>query len=355
VPPVDGDVKLEDALVQAFAIASFSRMLRHQLGIVLEREVNTQQGFKYVVGDLVQVAAREQWRDDLVRGALADNPKHPLLWQAAAVLHVSPAQPVSTPAGPIAAADLGGGRLEKMARERGISVSHRDYMEKLSAIGRQMCSIEVPEGNPFGTGWLVGPDLVLTNYHVVQEIRENKVAASDVTCRFDYAVQGATGVPCGLAPRWLEDWSPNALADIRADAPEPTADEVDYALVRLARPMGDEKAADGAARGWVHVNAAPPVVIADDLLMVPQFPGGQGLSLSFGKALAYNNAATRLRYDANTEQGASGSPCVTMKLEPFGLHHASGPGRSLRYNQCVPLRLVIQRLTRQGIPPFWSA
>jgi V8-like Glu-specific endopeptidase len=355
VPPNAGEVALEDALLQAFSLNSLSRMLRRHLGIVLEREVNTRQGLRYIVGDLVEAAVREQWRDDLVRGALADNSKHPLLKGAAKALNIQPAAPANgVPAAPIAVALLDAGMLEKIARDRGVSVRHQDFTKGLEALGRHMCRVEIPTDNATGTAWLVGPDLVLTNYHVIEEVQRNKVARADVTCRFDYAVDRAQGLPCGLAANWLEDWSPYAASDTHADAPEATVEEVDYALVRLARPVGNEGVGGGTTRGWLRVSATPPVVLSDDIVMVPQFPDGRSLELSFGKALSYNESATRLRYDANTEEGASGSPCVTMALQPFGLHHASGPGRRLRYNQCVPLRLVIQRLRRRGITPFWE-
>jgi hypothetical protein len=203
-------------------------------------------------------------------------------------------------------------------------------------------------------GWLVASDLVLTNYHVIEDVQQSAVAAADVTCRFDYFVDGTAGVTSGLDASWLVDWSPYAAGDERTDAPEPTPEEVDYALIRLVRPVGEENVPGGGKRGWVTVAARPPVVVAEDLVMVPQFPDGRSLELSFGKALEYNKGATRLRYDANTEEGASGSPAVTMALEPFGLHHAGGPGRTQKYNQCVPLRLVIQRMARENVSQWWG-
>jgi hypothetical protein len=349
-------VALEDALNAAFSLEGMKRMLRRQLGIILEDELDIHRGKKYIVGDLLQLAVSNGWRDDLVRGALVDNPGNPKLKKAAATLKVSapmPASPETTAAMvSVRATDLDQGMLEKLARERGVMVKFEEYTSKLSAMASSMCSIEVPTGTAFGTGWLVASNLALTNYHVVEEVKNNAVAASDVTCRFDYFKEGNQGVACGLAGEWLLDWSPYALADQRSDAPEPTIEELDYALIRLARAVGDEDAA-GKKRGWITVQKTPPAVIAEDIVMVPQFPDGRSLELSFGKALAYNESATRLRYDANTEEGASGSPALTMALEPFGLHHAGGPGRSQKYNQCVPLRLIIQRMMRQNKPEFW--
>jgi hypothetical protein len=353
--PLDtGNNSLEDALLQAFSMESMKRMLRRRLGIILEQELDTHRGTKYIFGDLVQLSTDEGWRDDLVRGALSENPGNPRLKIAAQALNISrPSRTTDAPTGSVPVARLDRGRLEKTARERGVMIKFEEYATKLSALARRMCLIEIPTGSGEGTGWLVAPDLVLTNYHVIKAVRENRVAVADVTCRFDYFKEGVGGVSSGLAAQWLRDWSPYAAGDERADAPEPTAEQVDYALIQLARPVGDEEV-EGAKRGWVSVQAAPPAVIAEDIVMVPQFPDGRSLELSFGKALEYNKSGTRLRYDANTEVGASGSPAVTMTIEPFGLHHAAAPGRSL-YNQCVPLRLIIQRMLRRNIPAFWRA
>ena len=352
MPPETENNALEDALLKAFSLDSMTRMLRRRLGLTLEHELDVHRGTKYIFGDLVQLSIEGGWRDDLVRGALAENSANPRLRQAAQALGVSaPQAPTEPPTGSVAVGNLDRGRLEKTARERGVMIRFEDYATKLSVLARHMCVIEIPTGNGEGTGWLVGPDLVLTNYHVIKAIHKNQVALADVTCRFDYLQEGAGGTPCGLAEQWLKDWSPPALRDERADAPEPTLEEVDYALIQLARPVGDEKVG-GVKRGWITVQAVPPAVLAEDILMVPQFPDGRSLELSFGKALEYNKSGTRLRYDANTQGGASGSPAMTMTLEPFGLHHAAGPGRSM-YNQCVPLRLIVQRMIRQNIPPFW--
>jgi hypothetical protein len=363
VPPDTENITIEDALTGAFNLDTLTMMLRRQLGIVLEDEMDVHRGKRFIVGDLVQLAIREGWRDDLVRGALADNTKNPNLKKAARAIGIAPPQqPTAAPTGSIPAGDLNHLTLQKLARERGVMVKFEDYTAKLAALARAMCRIEIPSGTAFGTGWLVGPDLLLTNYHVIEEVKKNAVTSADVTCRFDYFKAGSEGTVCGLANAWEVDSRPYALADQRADAPDPTAEELDYALIRLARPVGNEGAEGNAGnenagavkRGWVPVRATPPAVIAEDIVMVPQFPDDRSLELSFGKALAYNKSGTRLRYDANTEEGASGSPAVTMALEPFGLHHAGGPGRSQRYNQCVPLRLIVERMSKRNVTPFWE-
>lgn len=92
----------------------------------------------------------------------------------------------------------------------------------------------------------------------------------------------------------------------------------------------------------------------DDFVMIPQHPDGRPLELAFGALLKYNDAANRVRYDTNTEPGSSGSPCFDISLQPFALHHASGPAKNLGYNQGVPLREIIKLMKTRNINPFWK-
>jgi Trypsin-like peptidase domain/Effector-associated domain 1 len=349
-----GEIKLNQALLQAFSLESLKRMVHLHLGLVLEDEIDLHRGKKYIVADLVDLSVRQGWRDELIRAALDDNSGNLSLREVAkTITDVASRRPASL----LKAGDPGA--LEKLVRERGVFLKWQDFTQRLASLGRHLCRIEIPTGTAVGTGWLVYSDLVLTNHHVVEDLVQQRCAVADVTCRFDYFVDSIAddvgGVACGLADVWRVDLSPCAEADTRADAPDPTTEQLDYALVRLARPVGDDPLTPGGGkRGWVHVNAAPPVVVHDDVLLVPQHPDGRSLEVAFGKALEYNSTATRLRHDVNTEKGSSGAPCLIVTLDPFGLHHASGPGRKLRYNQCVPLRHIIQAMVRHKVSPFWE-
>jgi hypothetical protein len=343
--------ELEDALIEAFNLNSLKRMTRRRLGITLENELNLAQGLKYIVSELVEVSAREGWREELVRGAIAENPHRLLMAFANANISAVPPQ---IPSGPLPKS-MDQGTLEKIVRERGGFIKWQDFVNRLSALGRHLCRIEF-SSSAVGTGWLVAPDMILTNYHVIESLKDGSAEAKDVICRFDYfGKAGEKEVTCPLASGWEVNSCKYSVSDTEANAAEATDDELDYAVVRLGRIVGDEMLDDGRAkRGWMRVSIAPPVVQEKDILLIPQHPDGRTLELAFGQALEFNSAGTRLLHDANTEPGSSGSPCLTMSLLPFALHHASGPGRALRYNQCVPIRKIVQRLSKQGVTPFWQ-
>src|SRR5712692_2822433 len=60
----------------------------------------------------------------------------------------------------------------------------RVWVEKLAQIERRVCRVEFA-GNAAGSGFLVGPDAVLTNWHVVESAKQSDKVA-DLACRFDY-------------------------------------------------------------------------------------------------------------------------------------------------------------------------
>jgi hypothetical protein len=217
-----------------------------------------------------------------------------------------------------------------------------------------------------GTGFLVGPDAVLTNYHVMESVLANG-SASSVLCRFDYKVlsDGSRdpGVEVKLhATDWKLDYSPFTQSE-KAGEPDkilPTKDELDYALVRLARPVGQEpgnpRAPAGApARGWVNIPAADPnpnpAFDPHAPLLIAQHPDGSPLKLAVDtdSIIALNSNSTRVRYATNTEAGASGSPCFDLEWQLIALHHYGDPAYGQpRYNQGIPIGKIRDRVRRPG-------
>jgi hypothetical protein len=59
--------------------------------------------------------------------------------------------------------------------------------ERLAQVDGCICRIKLG-GNAIGTGFPVGPDLVLTNYHMTEGLIESKASASKVGSRFDCRV-----------------------------------------------------------------------------------------------------------------------------------------------------------------------
>jgi hypothetical protein len=114
---------------------------------------------------------------------------------------------------------------------------------KLGTIEAQVCRIEITNNNKtkeFGTGFLIAPNVVVTNYHVIESVDSGQANASNLILRFDYK-QLADGkiINKGTEYRlvesdWLIDKSPYTKNTL------PTPDELDYALLQVDGVPGEE-------------------------------------------------------------------------------------------------------------------
>jgi hypothetical protein len=224
----------------------------------------------------------------------------------------------------------------------------RVWQEKLVRIERQVCRVEL-EGKALGTGFLVGPDTVLTNWHVLEAANN---AIDKLSCRFDYVrlsdgtIQAGQLIP--LAPAGSLETSPYSQAE-KTDEPEtplPTADELDYALLRLVTRAGEQQV-EGSARGWIVLPKSAPPLPADAPILIVQHPEGgpMKLALDTQAVKGRNGNGTRIRYLTNTDPGSSGSPVFTIDWGIVALHHYGDPNwQKPLFNQGVPIELIRQRI-----------
>lgn len=247
--------------------------------------------------------------------------------------------------------------FERNVNRRRLELDPAAWRRKLAALERRVGLIEAGSV-PCGTCFLVGPDLVLTNYHVVKPFFSGESGARHLRVRFDYQPHTDSPTYAPLERDWCLDWSPYSERDVQGTLPT-HQDELDYALVRLATPAGEETET-GARRGWVSLTGARAPA-PEDALIILQHPRGQHLKLSFGKVLAVHDGAARLRYDTNTDSGSSGAPCLDENLELVALHHMGDPNFSAShrpaYNQGILLAAIAGRLRDKGIavPPELSS
>jgi hypothetical protein len=227
------------------------------------------------------------------------------------------------------------------------------WLSRLETIERQVCRVEI-SGNAAGTGFLVGPDAVLTNWHVVEAVK--KAGTLDkIECRFDYLklVNGTRqpGVAVALNPAGCVSFRTYSAAERTKtpDVPEPTGDELDYALLRLERPVGRED--QGGARGWIKLPDTEMPMKKGDPLIIVQHPDGSPMKLALDTdaVISVNANRTRVKYATNTEAGSSGSPCFTLDWELVALHHFGDPAWvEPVYNQGVPAQLIRKKIAEDG-------
>lgn len=347
---------LRDAILDAFDVTSFDEMLLVELD--KRREVISNRGdLRADVVRVIQVANMRGWVLKLIRAARITNPDNEKLYRTAEALAVTSTRDVS----------LDSINFEKIVRRGVPFLNPAQFRRHLGRLELQVCAIEL-DGLGYGSGVLVGPQHVLTNQHVIASANPT----TQIECRFDFAASDDGAIISDGTTIRVEsppiDESPPSKDDPNLMAGDPTDDECDYALLKLAVDIGNVPAGSGnnttaQPRGWVPLSTAN--VDPGDQIFVLQHPQDrntlklQPLRLTIGRVLELAGGGRRLRHDANTLPGSSGSPCFSASLSLVGLHHAGGDDRyaHAEFNQAIPLNKIMARLAQRLQGPeqrFWE-
>jgi nucleoside phosphorylase/V8-like Glu-specific endopeptidase/DNA-binding NarL/FixJ family response regulator len=230
-----------------------------------------------------------------------------------------------------------------------------DFHRKLVACFDKVCRVEVRLDSldlALGTGFLIGPDLVITNYHVMEYLidREKRMSSHErwaavegVTLRFDYEQADGENVPekgklFTLHPnKWLYDYSPMGPSELKQE------EELDYAILKLDGRPGDE-------RGWLHFPSQEWKFEPDSFLIILQYPDGKPLCEDGDQEAVVGlfRNGTRVRYRINTEKGSSGGPCFNINMELVALHRSGDVEKEFQYNEGVPINAIKNLLLKRG-------
>ncbi|MUT27347.1 MULTISPECIES: trypsin-like peptidase domain-containing protein [Mesorhizobium] len=235
------------------------------------------------------------------------------------------------------------GSLEVLVRKDGqpyqdVTVFRAELAKREAAV----CRVETP--TTYGTGSLIGPDLVLTNHHVIAGALDGAgKLAGTIYCLFDHK-QGAEGytTPGKLVKVTdLAASSVHAEEDLRPDSDITPSDRLDYALLRLESKIGEAAiVAGGVERGFIQTLPEPHTAGKNEGLLILQHPKAQPMKIDIGAVTWIS--ATRLRHSVNTEEGSSGSPVFDASLNLVAIHHAGydWPSPRVPYNQAIPFALI---------------
>ncbi|MEG9525442.1 MAG: serine protease [Hyphomicrobiales bacterium] len=240
------------------------------------------------------------------------------------------------------------GGLQRFVRPRLENVDILSWFATGLDVARRVCRIELNR-NGLGTGFLVGRDVVLTNWHVVRDLVPGN-STGDLACRFDFAVAPGGGTQDGadydVAAKGILAWSPAAASEMpeRPGLPPLGPDTLDYALLKLDEPVG-------LKRGWLDLETEAPALAVQDPVLIVQHPFGAPLKLAMDTDAVLDPIppGLRLRYATNTEHGSSGAPVLTMDWRLVALHHLGDPAPAKpNYNEGIPIGLVRDQLRAKG-------
>lgn len=343
--------QLNTALTKAFPTRlRLEKMLKFRLRKDLNELASENLSTSDAIFEVIRDANAEGWTLQLVTAARSSNPGNPQLFAFCQTLGVAP----ETPPQPA---------LERLVTQSNSFLDVNQWRTRLGEIEAQVCRIEVHgPGGGFGTGFLVGPDLVMTNHHVLAPLIAGKLDRLSVIVRFDYKrLANGNVVNPGtehlLAENWLVDCSPSS--PMEAGKCDTDSIDLDYALVRVAgapgdHPIGNEAEPGAPPRRWI-VPAAKHVFAPQTPLFIVQHPKKDPIKLALDThaVLGLDESGTRVRYKTNTEKGSSGSPCFDQNWNLVALHHAGDPdysvGHEAEFNQGIPIEKIVAHLARPGV------
>jgi len=393
-----GQINIEEvneAIVSSFKTSDFRRLLDFRFRVDLEEEAPENATKKDAVYAIVKKAEDEGWLPELIAEIARERPKRndvQEVYRRYAAALVSDLKKAQVDASVRAAyskffgdkrvnIQIGGDSeaivpktdagLERTVRETLGFFDVGRWLGRFASQAGRVCRVELNDANGImGTGFLVGPDALLTNYHVFEKVIKGDHPADLVRFRFDYRTQ-ADGTPSDgklielASPadpkEWLLGRAPYSDAEKtnNPDVTAPTADQLDYALVRLARKIGDERVtADGSTRGWIFVPEAQLTLGGLPALMILQHPQlrrdrqPEPLMLAFdtNPQVELKYGGLRVRYATNTEGGSSGSPCFNKDWDLIALHHYGDPAvvEKPKFNQGIPIGKIREHLRANG-------
>lgn len=282
--------------------------------------------------EAIEMAEAQGWTDTLVRKAYEKNPGNPYLKRFFATYDGSIQRELSR----------NKSSLEKLFNETGQITDFLPFRERLEKIERQVGRVEV-DGSPRGTAFLIADDLVITNYHVIEN---QNVAAMSV--RFDFKkLSDGTTINSGKVYKVagnVVDQSPYSSIDLSyprtGEAPESM---LDYAVLRLDGKAGQEPIGSGKRELVKPFAGGAP---SNGIMVIAQHPLGEPLGLAFGAILGVNGKGTRTTYTVDTQSGSSGSPCFDFKLNLIALHHGGDPRIRQRaeFNEGIPIDMIRRQL-----------
>lgn len=171
-------------------------------------------------------------------------------------------------------------------------------------------------GSSCCSGFLVGPDLFLSNHHCVYDEVNNRMRpVGDYTIHMDY----------------LDD---NSKGRISSNVKELLAEDehLDYALLRLEKPLGSRL-------GWLQLGGESKG--KNSAVKIFQHPQGRSKEVSRKHSKIVRETDTVLHYMADTEGGSSGSPVFSLDGSTvIALHHVG----TNKYNEGVLMKRILPHI-----------
>jgi V8-like Glu-specific endopeptidase len=177
-------------------------------------------------------------------------------------------------------------------------------------IARIWVDVSSGRASAFGTGFMVSPQLMITNHHVLG----NAAIASRSLAEFDYQ-RRADGT---LTTTTAFSFEPNVF--FYADQ------ELDYAVVAVRSTSNEGRPL--ATFGYNLLSEEEGKSIAAQWANIVQHPGGEPKQVSLRENQIFDILPNYLHYKSDTAPGSSGAPVYNDRWEVVALHHSGVPDKT---------------------------
>lgn len=197
------------------------------------------------------------------------------------------------------------------------------FLAQALHVARSIAFVRTPGWS--GTGFLIAPNLLLTNHHVLPDV--NLLSSS--LFRFNYE------------ENWLGEAQPVEEYRAASNGIFHTNEPLDYALVQLDQEPGRKW-------GWLTLQSAE--VKRNERVNIIQHPAGQLKQISFQNNFVEYVGDNVLQYVTSTLPGSSGAPVMNDRWQVVAIHHAGGlltePSTHHRYfrNEGVLISSILDNL-----------
>ena len=297
-------VQLRDLFVLAYKRLTAAEQLAESAGIV-PGTFPIYDNMRTTWYALIQEMSNQGKLRSLVEKAAADPTIGAFQQRFAEMLQGKPTVPVPMPK---KAADWWKGEdrnpiiATKLYQERLIEqrsrLIHIQIARQVGEIARSVAKLILGFANDqgHGTGFLIQPDLILTNYHNVSDDDFGDVQS--LVAEFDYEV--------GFDPQLKALVRKGLIKSIKKNK------EHDWAVIRLEKPVD---------RMPIPLGTEYAIGI-DDHIIIIEHPLGTHKQFALDMLSVRYVDDRVIQYLADTQKGSSGSPVFNIKMDVIALHHA---------------------------------
>jgi endonuclease G, mitochondrial len=305
--------QLREALQKAFPSRDKLKLLvNEELNVKLD-EIVGEGSLTKIVAELIDFAEAEGQLVELVSAAIRRNPGNPKLRLFVESFGLMPSEPHQTPTLPSGPEFEWHGPTEQLELQGFLRPKPEIWDVAFLSLGvdqaASVCRIELEgQKQAIGTGFLISPDLVLTNYHVLQAgIADDPANSTKFRLSFGRLTSVIGTETAGQT---------FALVDNPIVHSSPT-NELDYVLLKVEPAILNSDIIHPVS----YIQTSPP---KGSGIHVLQHPDGDSMKVVFGTngitGVYQENGL--IQYISQTSAGSSGSPCFNDDWQLVALHHA---------------------------------